>query len=44
MNEVNIPQDFYMGVYHVTQDEWQKVMATKPNHFKRENVGKEVEG
>ena len=34
-NEVNIPQDFYLGVYEVTQEEWLKVMGKNPSHFSR---------
>jgi formylglycine-generating enzyme required for sulfatase activity len=30
-NEVNIPQDFYLDVYEVTQEEWQKVMGMDKN-------------
>jgi len=32
--EVEIPQDFYLGVYEVTQEEWEKVMGTNPSTFK----------
>ena len=32
-NEVNMAQDFYLGVYEVTQEEWQKVMGKNPSHF-----------
>ena len=32
-NEVNIGQDFYLGVYEVTQEEWQKVMGSNPSHM-----------
>ena len=31
--QVEIPQDFYLGVYEVTQDEWQKVTGLTPSHF-----------
>ena len=30
-NEVDIAQDFYLGVYEVTQEEWQKVMGKNPS-------------
>jgi len=40
--EVDIPQDFYLGVYEVTQEEWQKIMGKDPSHFTREKVSKEV--
>jgi formylglycine-generating enzyme required for sulfatase activity len=33
--EVNTPQDFYLGVYEVTQEEWQKVMGKNPSRFSR---------
>jgi formylglycine-generating enzyme required for sulfatase activity len=32
--EVEIPQDFYLGKYLVTQAEWQQVMGTNPSRFK----------
>ena len=32
--EVEIPQDFYLGKYAVTQEEWQNVMGTNPSNFK----------
>ena len=28
-----IPRDFYLGVYEVTQEEWQKVMGKNPGKF-----------
>jgi len=40
--EVNIPQDFYLGTYLVTQEEWQKIIGKNPSHFSRGKVGKEV--
>lgn len=33
--EVDIPHDFYLGQYEVTQDEWFKVMGTSPSSFSR---------
>jgi formylglycine-generating enzyme required for sulfatase activity len=33
--EVEIPRDFYLGVYEVTQEEWQKVMRNNPSSFQR---------
>jgi formylglycine-generating enzyme required for sulfatase activity len=32
--EVEVPYDFYLGKYEVTQEEWQKVMGTSPSYFK----------
>ena len=40
--EVNIAQDFYLGVYEVTQEDWHKVMAKNPSLFNRDKVGKEI--
>ncbi len=37
--EVNIAQDFYLGVYAVTQEEWQKVMDKNPSNFSRDGKG-----
>src|SRR5262249_20717809 len=31
--EVNIPHDFFLGKYEVTQEEWFKVMGNQPSHF-----------
>ena len=33
--QVTIDQDFYIGVYPVTQEEWQKVMGTTPSYFRK---------
>ena len=33
--EVEIPADFYLGKYEVTQEEWQKVMGSNPSSFSR---------
>ncbi len=33
--EVEIKEDFYLGKYEVTQEEWGKVMGTIPSHFSR---------
>jgi len=38
--EVEIPFDFYLGQYEVTQEEWQKVMGQNPSHFSRTGAGK----
>ena len=32
--KVEISQDFYLGVYEITQGEWQKAMAGNPSNFK----------
>jgi formylglycine-generating enzyme required for sulfatase activity len=32
--EVTIPRDYYLGVYEVTQEEWQIVMRENPSSFK----------
>ena len=42
MTEATVAQDFYMGAYEVTQEEWQKVMGKNPSHFARAKVGKEI--
>jgi len=39
MKEVIIAQDFYLGVYLVTQEEWEKVMGKNPSHFSRGGPG-----
>jgi formylglycine-generating enzyme required for sulfatase activity len=36
--EVDISQDFYLGVYEVTQEEWEKVMGKNPSLFQAEGV------
>jgi formylglycine-generating enzyme required for sulfatase activity len=33
--EVEIPYDFYLGRYEVTQEEWEKVMGKNPSSFSR---------
>lgn len=38
--EVMIPDDFYLGKYEITQDEWQKVMGKNPSHFARTGFGR----
>ncbi len=37
--QVTIEDDFYIGVYPVTQDEWQKVMGTNPSYFQKGGKG-----
>jgi formylglycine-generating enzyme required for sulfatase activity/Leucine-rich repeat (LRR) protein len=39
--EVEIPADFYLGKYEVTQEEWEKVMGENPSHFSRTGEGKD---
>jgi formylglycine-generating enzyme required for sulfatase activity len=38
---VEIAQDFYLGKYEVTQEEWQKVMGKNPSSFVRTGEGKD---
>jgi formylglycine-generating enzyme required for sulfatase activity len=33
-HEVEISEPFYMGIYQVTQAEWQRIMGSNPSHFK----------
>jgi formylglycine-generating enzyme required for sulfatase activity len=40
--EVAIPDDFYLGKYEVTQEEWEKVMGTNPSHFSRSGDRKDA--
>jgi serine/threonine protein kinase len=35
--KVEFKEDFYLGKYEVTQEEWEKVMGTTPSAFKRGN-------
>jgi formylglycine-generating enzyme required for sulfatase activity len=37
--QVTIEQDFHMGVYPVTQEEWQAIMGTNPSHFRKGGGG-----
>jgi formylglycine-generating enzyme required for sulfatase activity len=41
-NEVEIKEDFYLGKYEVTQEEWAKVMGTTPSHFSPTGAGKDA--
>ncbi len=36
---MTIDRDFYIGVYPVTQEEWQKVMGSNPSHFQKGGGG-----
>ena len=40
--EVEIPADFYLGKYEVTQEEWEKVMGENPSYFSRTGGGKDA--
>ena len=40
--EVEIPHDFYLGKYEVTQEEWEKVMGENPSYFSRTGGGKDA--
>ena len=35
-HKVTLTKGFYMGVYTVTQEQWQAVMGNNPSHFKGE--------
>lgn len=41
-HRVRITQPFQLGVYEVTQHEWQDVMGTQPSHFSKSGNGKEA--
>src|SRR5215212_10448198 len=40
--EVEVPADFYLGKYEVTQEEWQTVMGENPSRFSRTGDGKDA--
>jgi uncharacterized protein (TIGR02996 family) len=40
-NQVQIPHEFYLGVYPVTQGQWQAVLGSNPSHFSRSGGGKD---
>jgi formylglycine-generating enzyme required for sulfatase activity len=40
--EVNIAVDIYLGVYEVTQEEWQKIMGNNPSYFNRARVNNNI--
>ncbi len=37
-NEVKIDEDFYLGKYPVTQQQWKSVMGNNPSYFKGESL------
>ena len=37
--QVEIPRNFYLAVYPVTQEQWQAVMGNNPSHFSRGRRG-----
>jgi len=37
VHRVTFSEGFYMGMYEVTQAQWQQVMGSNPSHFKGEN-------
>ncbi|MBI3822037.1 MAG: protein kinase, partial [Planctomycetes bacterium] len=39
---VEIPYDFYLGTYEVTQEEWQNLMGKNPSCFSRDGRDKEA--
>jgi formylglycine-generating enzyme required for sulfatase activity len=39
--QVQIPKPFYVGVYPVTQGQWQAVMGNNPSYFSRTGGGKD---
>ncbi len=40
--KVEFKEDFYLGKYEVTQEEWQAVMGANPSHFSRTGPGKDA--
>jgi formylglycine-generating enzyme required for sulfatase activity len=40
--DVEVSQDFYLGKYEVTQEEWEKVMGNNPSYFSRTGQGKDA--
>ena len=39
--QVEIAKDFYLGVYPVTQEQWQTIMGTNPSYFSRIGNGED---
>jgi len=42
--EVTISRGFWMGVYPVTQEEWERVMGSNPSHFSGSPAAGEAQG
>jgi formylglycine-generating enzyme required for sulfatase activity len=42
IKKVEIPDDFYLGVYLVTQQEWEAVTGVAPSSFSRGNEGQDA--
>jgi serine/threonine protein kinase/FKBP-type peptidyl-prolyl cis-trans isomerase/formylglycine-generating enzyme required for sulfatase activity len=40
--EVEIADDFYLGKYEVTQEEWEKATGVNPSHFSRTGGGQDM--
>lgn len=38
VHKVNIKKPFYLGIYPVTQEQWQKVMGSNTSYFKGKNL------
>jgi len=38
VQDVTISEDFYMGKYEVTQEQWRKVMGSDPSYFKGDDL------
>ena len=41
-HEVQITKSFYLGIYEVTQAEYQQVMGSNPSYFDRKRVGQDT--
>ncbi len=41
--EFEVQEDFYLGAYEVTQEEWEKVMGKNPSNFHHNGSGKSKE-
>jgi formylglycine-generating enzyme required for sulfatase activity len=40
-SEVEVPYDFYLGRYEVTQGQWQAVLGENPSYFSRSGAGQD---